>query len=149
MMTFSEIEFDTSSNGQWLCFYLISLVLPLIMFNLLVAVMSDTFERVREIIEEMDFKAMTQLILESDIVLHNFYREDNRKLYLQRCIVGSELEIDVSERLKFKLQNCIKEINNLTSIMASLIQNYKLFRNPQKHQIAKKRAAGHYKSSSS
>lgn len=113
-MTYGEFKFNENSLVQWLCFYLISLTLPLIMFNLLVAIMTGTYQRVYDGMVEMDFKAMTQLILETEIILSFFTNDDSSIMYLQKCIVGSEHEEDVGDRLKYKLKNCTNHINELS-----------------------------------
>ena len=84
------------------------------MVNLLIAIMGDTYTRVYDGMIEMDFKAMTQLVLEAEIVLSTFIGKNNESYYLQKCIIGSESEEISSNRLGFKIQKCIKDINSLS-----------------------------------
>ena len=114
LMIYGQFDFVDESNFlEKFCFYMVSLALPLVMLNLLVTMMGDTYSRVNESMNETDLKAMTQLILEIEIVLSNFMKENNKRLYLQKCSVGSELENDANHALKNKFQNCSKRINSL------------------------------------
>lgn len=117
MMMYGEFHFDEDSMYDWICFFLISLALPLIMFNLLVAIMGDTYKNAYESMVEMDFKAMTQMILETEIIQSNFFNGDDQRFYLQKCTEGSQVEEDISGRLKNKIQGCIKDITDLTNVL--------------------------------
>ena len=122
LMMYGQFDFDESSNSEWICVYLISIALPLIMFNLLVAIMGDTYGRAHGEMTEMDFKAMTQMILEAEIILSNFVTENPQKSYLQKCSVGSNVKEDLGGKLKNKMQGCIKNINALSSTFDSSVE---------------------------
>lgn len=59
-------DWDTSDYGwfEWSFFVIASLILQIIMLNLLVAFLSDTYARVVDENEETDFKALNDLILD-------------------------------------------------------------------------------------
>ena len=122
LMMYGQFDFDTNSNSEWICVYLISIALPLIMFNLLVAIMGDTYGRAYGEMTEMDFKAMTQMILEAEILISNFVAENPQKSYLQKCSIGSMVKEDLGGKLKNKMQACIKSINVLSNTFDSSIE---------------------------
>jgi hypothetical protein len=60
----------TSYNvAEWLLFILATIVIPLIMLNLLIAIMSDTYERVTTGMVEADGKELNSLILEQESIM--------------------------------------------------------------------------------
>lgn len=52
------------SGKEWIIFIMATVLLQLIMLNLLIAIMSDTFARVMDEIEETDGSALNDLILD-------------------------------------------------------------------------------------
>jgi len=113
LIMFGEFYFDKDSYVEWLCFYFISIGLPLIMFNLLVAIMGGTYKRVYDGMVENDFKAMTQLILEMETVHSAMFDNEDNLMYLHKCVVGSEKVFDFTNNLNAKIKNCIIGINQL------------------------------------
>lgn len=54
--TFGDFDTDVySNNSQWILFLIASIFLPLIMMNLLIAIMSDTYARVMADIVPSDY----------------------------------------------------------------------------------------------
>ena len=64
-------DFDTNSYGvaAWILFTISSIFIPLIMLNLLIAIMGDTYERVIDGMIEADGKELNSLILEQEQLL--------------------------------------------------------------------------------
>lgn len=113
LIMFGEFYFDKDSYVEWLCFYFISIGLPLVMFNLLVAIMGGTYKRVYDGMVENDFKALTQLILEMETVHSAMFDNEDNLMYLHKCVVGSEKDFDFTNNLNAKIKNCIIGINQL------------------------------------
>jgi WD40 repeat protein len=120
MMTFGEFHFDQNRRIEWLCFYMISLALPLVMFNLLVAIMGGTYKRAFDGMEEMDLKAMTQLILETEIVMSTFVADDPSKMYIHKCVAGGDDDEDLSDRINVKLKRCIAGISEVSALLSGM-----------------------------
>lgn len=66
-------DFDLSDSNDnlagWVLFIISSCVMPLIMLNMLIAIMSDTYARVMADILPSDFFELNQMILEQEEVL--------------------------------------------------------------------------------
>ena len=64
-------DFDTESYdpGMWILFVIASIFMPLVMLNLLIAIMSDTYERVSNTMTEADGNELNELILEQEKML--------------------------------------------------------------------------------
>jgi hypothetical protein len=65
-------DFDTDSypqGGNWVLFIIASTILPLVMLNMLIAIMSDTYARVMADIVPSDFAELNDMILEQEEVL--------------------------------------------------------------------------------
>mmetsp|Transcript_3135 Transcript_3135/g.3020 ORF Transcript_3135/g.3020 Transcript_3135/m.3020 type:complete len:102 (+) Transcript_3135:4953-5258(+) len=66
-------EFDNSTNGAllWIFFILASLFTLIILLNMLVAIMGDSFNRVREYEDNQRFREHLKLIVENDFLIKN------------------------------------------------------------------------------
>jgi hypothetical protein len=64
LLMYGDFSVDEYTTSLWILFTLASIVMPLIMLNLLIAIMSDTFERVTTGMVEADGKELNSLILE-------------------------------------------------------------------------------------
>jgi WD40 repeat protein len=140
LIMFGEFGFDKESIIEWICFYCISIGLPLVMFNLLVAIMGGTYQRVYGSIVENDFKAMTQLILECEIVRSAFTNPENSQMYIQRCIVGSEVETNSDESINSKIKDCINHVNELQEKIknfksTSLVESCSRYKNEKMEKL--------------
>lgn len=120
LIMFGEFYFDKTSFVEWICFYFMSIGLPLVMFNLLVAIMGGTYKRVYDSMVENDFKAMTQLILEEETVNSAIFSKDDNLMYIHKCVVGSERVFDFTNNLNAKIKNCIFGMNELRESCAKV-----------------------------
>jgi hypothetical protein len=68
LTTFGEYSVDDYTPGMWFVFISATVILSLIMLNLLIAIMSDTFEKVMNEIEESDGLEKNDLILEAESI---------------------------------------------------------------------------------
>lgn len=64
LLMFANFATDNYTAGQWILFFLSSIFIPIIMLNLLIAIMSDTFARVSDSMIEADGKELNRMILE-------------------------------------------------------------------------------------
>lgn len=64
LLCFGEFSVDNYDGQDYTIFIMATILLQLIMLNLLIAIMSDTFARVMDEIEETDGMALNNLILD-------------------------------------------------------------------------------------
>lgn len=59
-------DFDITSYStlEWMFFILACILMPILLFNMLIAIMRDTFDRVQGIIHMIDYKEKCELITE-------------------------------------------------------------------------------------
>jgi len=96
---------------QYSCFTLASLVNVVMMLNLLVSTLGDTFDRFQMIADELNSKEMLQLVVEFESIM--FWRRSElaklnskgKLMYLQRC------DIFQDSNVSDKWQGKIKEIS--------------------------------------
>jgi hypothetical protein len=119
-MAYGQYDPDDYNNTEWICVYMISFGIPLVAINLLIAIMGNSYQRVHEGMTQTDLKAMTQLILETEIVFSYFFTRNPIKMYLQKCEIGSEASKDITERLNYKIQSCNKDLNSILLQFGSL-----------------------------
>lgn len=138
---------DDLSLTFWIIFFLASIMNPIILLNMLIAIMSDTYDRVQEDQVVADCKEMAGMIMQVESMM--FWRRNfNRKSYIHRCDyvrdlrsgdnewVGkiraikksiSRLQIKVKgndrklERMQGKVSMKIKEIRSINDQMAKTI----------------------------
>lgn len=111
-------DFDTQGydNMEWIWFLLISIINPLIMLNLLIAIMGDTYDRVKERQNVADIQELLNMILETESYLI-WKKSASNKSYLQVCY-GSD---DQNKENSQTWQGKIKAINNqIKSVNANL-----------------------------
>ena len=103
-------SFSTDNYGafEWIIFFFASVINPLIMLNLLISIMGDTFGRVQEAQEIADMKELTEMVVEGEYILF-CKRHQGRKTYLQICreeeLSNVEFGIDVKlNKLKEKIR---------------------------------------------
>lgn len=61
---FGDFVVDDYSAAHWILFIISSTLLPLIMLNMLIAIMSDTYGRVMGEVVPSDFFELAKMILE-------------------------------------------------------------------------------------
>jgi len=66
LVAYGDFQTDDYNAAEWALFILATCAMPLIMLNLLIAIMSDTYERVTNNMEEADGKELNSLILEQE-----------------------------------------------------------------------------------
>ena len=125
------------SSIFWCVFFISSIMNPIILLNLLIAIMSDTYDRVQEDQVVADCKEMAGLIIQAEGML--FWR---RKLvnqaYLQRCDYTRNLLNDSAEwmgkiraikksitRLQVKSRNNDKKLDKMQSRVLFKIKEIK------------------------
>lgn len=63
---FGDFESDNYGNDDWILFVISSSLLPLVMLNMLIAIMSDTYARVMADLVPSDYMELNELILEQE-----------------------------------------------------------------------------------
>ncbi|CAG9334152.1 unnamed protein product [Blepharisma stoltei] len=81
-----QFDNDGFSILQYLYFTVASLINVIVLLNLLVSVLGDSFSRLKEITQEIDLEEMLRVIIEIETVL--FWRRNHnqgKRQYMQRC----------------------------------------------------------------
>jgi len=61
---YGDFNYNDYTTPLWVMFIIATVFMPLIMLNLLIAIMGDTFERVNSVMIEADGRELNSLILE-------------------------------------------------------------------------------------
>ncbi|OMJ80809.1 hypothetical protein SteCoe_18864 [Stentor coeruleus] len=105
-------NFDTEGYEafEWVIFFFASVINPLIMLNLLIAIMGDTYSRVAEEQEIADMQELTEMVIEGEYLLF-CKRKHGYKSYMQICKEEELTAQDVTIEQKLdKLKTKVKEI---------------------------------------
>jgi len=110
-------DFDTESytTSQWFCFLIASVLNPLIMLNLLIAIMGDTYDRVQNSFLVANMHEIADVILEYESLLF-WKRNKTKKMYFQGCTVFEKEYVQDSWQGKVReLKLQIQKLETLTS----------------------------------
>jgi len=107
-------EFDTAnySDYQKFIFVLASIFNALVLLNMIIAIMGDTYDRVTDMMEIADQKEFATLILETETLLF-WIRNKNKLDYLQECRVEDSREEEDSKKWHGKINEIKKQIKRL------------------------------------
>ena len=101
---------------------------PLILLNMLIAIMSDTFTRVRQLVRLVDRREMTEMILEIDNIWF-WGRQKGERMYLHECSFPKSHQTlttkDVLSVALDSLELISEEISNKLEEIASTLKNIK------------------------
>lgn len=96
---------------MWACHWLFTVLNPIILLNLLISLLGDTFKRLNDNVEIADAIEIVDLIIETESMM--FWKRDKGiKEYLQICTSVENLEEFDNETEK-KLENLRGQVNNL------------------------------------
>lgn len=85
-LNYSDFDTDDYSSKQWFVFLTATFFNPLVLLNLLIAIMGDTYDRVQSGQEVADAKEISEMIIEAEAILF-WKRSTVQKKYLQMCSV--------------------------------------------------------------
>ena len=120
LLTLGEFDLNDLGTAQWVLFFVATFLLQIMMFNLLIAILSDTFAKVMEEIDESDQIEKNNLIIDADTIL--FRNRDNGQgnlqylyyvEYKQSDSSQSDPFLDILKDQKQKVQGLNKAITNL------------------------------------
>lgn len=69
-LAFGDFSTDDYSVFEWLAFVIASLFIPLVLFNLLIAIMGDTYDRVQTNAKCVDLQQQAELVLEIESLMY-------------------------------------------------------------------------------
>jgi WD40 repeat protein len=120
-IAYQDFETSTYDDMEWVWFLLISIINPLIMLNLLIAIMGDTYDRVKESQNVADIQELLNMILETESYLI-WNKNAGNKSYLQVCYGSDDQNKENSQTWKGK----IKAINTQIKSVNTNIENLHL-----------------------
>jgi len=112
---------------QYSCFTLASLVNVVMMLNLLVSTLGDTFDRFQMIADELNSKEMLQLVVEFESIM--FWRRSElaklnskgKLMYLQRCDIFQDS--NVSDKWQGKIKEISTKIDGYKDVILDMKKN--------------------------
>lgn len=115
--TFSSENYSTL---MYLAFILHAILNPILMLNLLISVMSNTFERVNSQVEVADSKELAKMILEAELV-YAWNRDNVEKEYLH-MIKGVEIE-EIQDNTLAQVRNIKRKVADMGRNQIVIIEN--------------------------
>lgn len=113
-------NFDNSgyTELQYLSFTLASLINVVLMLNLLISILGDSFESFQKSAQALDFKEMLDVVIEFESLMF-WKRKSGKRTYLQMCDLYQQSDRHMTETGKFKSQN-----NKLDVFKIEIMENY-------------------------
>ena len=108
-----NFSIPTYNSIQWTCFLIATVINPIVMMNLIIAIMGDTYDRVQEGKEVADYKEQTSIMLQLEI-LYMFKRNVVERKRLHVC-----KEIDTKGTSK----SWLGKVREIKIMVGSLRQN--------------------------
>lgn len=115
-LNFGNMDTNNYTKLEWLFFLLVTVFNPIIMLNLLISIMSETYDRVKSNFETADLIELCYLIKEAELLL--FWRRNHKTrnylhvLDIERTSIQSKSEEtylkDLNRSIK-DLTSCVKE----------------------------------------
>ncbi|CDW79841.1 serine threonine protein kinase [Stylonychia lemnae] len=104
-------DFDTSefSLQEWVLFIISSFFIPLVLFNLIIAVMGDTYDRVQTSALSVDLKEQAKLVMEVEGLFR--IKEKPNCIKLQRLLICHNAEIGEDSSEQFQWEGKIKTLS--------------------------------------
>lgn len=112
ILNFGNFDTENYNKLEWLFFLLVTVFNPIIMLNLLISIMSDTYSRVKQDFETADLLGLCYLVLEIELLM--FWRRDRKERnYLHVCQI-EKTEEDLNGELKY-IKDLLKTVKRLGS----------------------------------
>ena len=124
-------DFDTDNYGlfEWIIFFFASVINPLIMLNLLISIMGDTYGRVKEEKEIADLKELTQMVIEGEYLMF-CKRKHGKRTYMQICAME-----EVTSEASSQIQRIGKLKKRLKGIQYCFQDKHEENKNELKHSM--------------
>ena len=110
-LTYGEYDNENYNNLELFIFFVASLFNALLLLNLLIAIMGDTYDRVRNALDVADRREMADIIVEADSIMFWGRRKGSFK-YLQQCNVAESRSKDIDE-WEGKTRTILRSLNSL------------------------------------
>jgi WD40 repeat protein len=126
-LNLGDFDADYTETFDWIIFFLASVINPLIMLNLLISIMGDTYGKVQETNDIANFQELTEMIMEIEKLM--FWKKGiTKQHYMQQCdfLRGNEQEKDkVNERIK-ALRTQLNSVERTVSHIKNNIRKSKI-----------------------
>jgi hypothetical protein len=111
-IAYGSWDFVQDNDLKYTIFFCVSLFNTLVLLNLLIALISDTYQRVREQLDIVDMQELADIILEVDSIMF-WNRHKGRRQYLISCnVAGSHKKNKNFESETKQILKTLTEIDN-------------------------------------
>lgn len=117
---FSTSEYD---HFDWVIFFFATVINPLIMLNLLISIMGNTYGRVKESNDIANFQELTEMILEIEKLMV-WKKNSKLKHFLQQCLSATSLEDDEPDKINLRLKSIRTRVNNVESDLNNICEEF-------------------------
>lgn len=115
-ISYGSWEFEQDNNLKYTIFFCVSLMNTLILLNLLIALISDTYQRVRGQLDIVDMQELADIILEVDSIMI-WNRNKGKRNYLVSCnVAGSHKKSRNFETETKMILKMVDEIDNKSKV---------------------------------
>ena len=125
-IAYGDYDVENYTNEKWVVFIAATVINPLIMMNLLISIMGDTYSRVQDLQAVADSKELGSMILEVEPMLF-WKRSSGDKMFLQQCSVSEDSILDGNKAMQGRireLKNTLKLVSEKQKEEEKMIQGF-------------------------
>ena len=124
---YQELDGDTALNTDlyFLILFVVTIIVVIVMLNLLIAIISDSFEKVMAIEKQAEVFERLQLILHSKRNISkkdlDFFKEKWKRVYL--CLLkreNTDESDNIEERIRWKIDSLIQKTSSIEANVAKI-----------------------------
>lgn len=112
-IAYGDYDVEHYTYEKWMVFIIATVINPLIMMNLLISIMGDTYSRVQDLQAVADSKELGSMILEVEPMLF-WKRSSGDKMFLQQCSISEDNFLDGNKAM----QGRIRELKNSLKVVS-------------------------------
>jgi hypothetical protein len=125
-IAYGDYDVENYTNEKWVVFIVATVINPLIMMNLLISIMGDTYSRVQDLQAVADSKELGSMILEVEPMLF-WNRSSGDKMFLQQCSISEDSFLDGNKAIQGRireLKNTLKLVSEKQKDEEKMIQRF-------------------------
>ena len=120
-LTFADYDTTEYDLLEWIVFFISTMANTLIMLNLLICILFDTYDKVKALSVIADRKEIAQLVLEGEVTMF-FNRNSERKKRYLHAALGQEIEKDV-DPVEVRLKSIKRDVRKVVGYAREVKEN--------------------------
>lgn len=122
LLNFNSFQTDSYDNIQWVLFIIATLINPLVLMNMIIALLGNTYGRVKENAVVADLLELAEMIIETESILI-WRRSNNDKDYVQICASAEKIEDNEIKSFGAQVKKISTVIPQIKERLSMMVKN--------------------------